>query len=138
MDWKFTVYVSSTGRSDVQDEVNRLNVEALERFAAAVRYLAITPKSEWNEPKAKKLTGYKELYEIRFIANNVQLRPIGYFGPEAYQFTILIWATHKQNVYKPSDAFGSSIRRKKAIHEKTAWIATLQIDGEDFPPDGEA
>ena len=131
--WRFRTYVSETGRGEVQKHIDALDVEAAEFFRAAVRWLAPMPASEWHEPKAKKLHGYKELYEIRFKANGVQQRPIGFFGPESNQFTILIWATHKQRVYKPAEALDTADRRRKAVVTKTAGSTPLQVDGEDFP-----
>lgn len=137
MSWKFRVYVSQTGRSDVQNAINRLTLEGVTAFQVAVKYLAIMPITEWHEPKAKKLKGYRELYEIRFKADRKQHRPIGYFGPGKDEFTILIYATHKQDIYDPSSALDSAEFRRKEIAGAKARTSPLEIDGENFPPDGE-
>lgn len=135
MGWQFLTYVSSTGRRDVQKTIDRLSTQAEERFLAELRWLFETPIGEWHEPRAKKLRGYDDLYEMRFVADKKQIRPIGYFGPSPNQFTILIWASHKQNVYTPQDALDSAERRRKEIRGGRGTVAPIQVAGEGFPPD---
>lgn len=134
MGWKFRTYVSQTGRSDVQNAIDSLREPVREHFAVRVRYLANTPRIDWRKPQAKKLQGVQDIYEIRFKAANKQYRPLGYFGPEGDQFTILIWATKKDHVYDPAEAIGSASRRRKDVVERWVNVAPLTIDGEEFPP----
>ena len=127
------VYESPTGRPDVQKDIDRLTVEGVERFAAAARWLSVTPTPGWHEPNAKKLKGYQKLYEMKFIADRVQQRPLGFFGPTPGVFSIVLWATHKQDVYKPSSALVTANKRIKDVCEGRAKVAPLKLDGEDFP-----
>lgn len=133
--WRFRTYVSPRGRNDVQDCVDALDVAAQVKFDVELKYLAVALPTEWHEPRARKLGGHEGLYEIRFKAGKVQQRPIGFFGPGSDEFTILVWATHKQNVYKPSKAFDTADARRKAVLEGTAGTAPLTIDGEEVPVD---
>lgn len=134
MSWKFRTFVSATGRKDVQADINRLGIDGLEGFKAQVKYLRVAPIAEWHEPHAKKLKGYDWLYEIRFKDTNRQVRAIGFFGLGPDEFTILISATHKGNVYKPHNAFDTAETRRKALLTGDASTASLEIDGEIFPP----
>ena len=135
MAWKFRTYKSSSGRNDVQDAVDGLRDDVLEHFLGRVRYLVNTPnKLDWHEPQAKKLKGVAEIYEIRFKANNVQYRPFGYFGPSEEDITILVWATKKDEKYKPANAIDTADTRREQVKDKSAESVALQIDGEDFPP----
>ncbi len=136
--WWFRVYVSPSGRSDVQDCLDALDVAGQVKFDVEVKYLAVALLSEWHEPRARKLSGYKGLYEIRFKAGKVQQRPIGFFGPGSDEFTILVWATHKQNVYKPPKALDTASARRKAVLEGAAGTSPLTIDGEEVPTDDES
>lgn len=135
--WKFKVHVSASGREDVQGEVNRYDDYSREHFSAAVRHLAVSSKNEWNEPHGKKLKGEDPLYEIRFKANRCATRAIGYFDDDGETFVITNICTHKHNVYKPHDAFGTAHKRRKQILDGTASTIPLQVDGENFPPDEE-
>lgn len=104
-------------------------------FQRQVVYLAGTAhRKDWDEPHALKLSGYVELYEIRFTNSHKATRALGFFGPEPGVFTITLVATHKQNVYTPRDALSTADRRRKAICEGNASAVPLQLDGEDFPP----
>lgn len=129
--WKFRVYVSHTGRCDVQDTVTGYDDYASAAFSRAVEHLAVTPLVQWDEPHCKKLKNEDPLYEIRFKANNRATRAIGYFqAPEV--FVILLICFHKGRVYSPPDAFKTCHRRIKQITIGNATTRPLQIDGEDF------
>lgn len=58
--WRFRTYVSPSGRNDVQDFVDALEVDAQVRFAVELKYLAVSPPPEWHEPRARKLRGHKQ------------------------------------------------------------------------------
>ena len=131
--WKFNVYSGSS--SGPQADIDRLSSWATEQFVARIRYLAETAKHDWNRPQAAKLKGYDDLYEIRFKANDVQVRPLGTFGPGPLDFTIVLWATKKGDDYKPRAALDTASKRCKQVREGKAAIAPLAIAGEDFSQD---
>lgn len=135
--WRFRTYVSASGRNDVQAYVDKLDVEAQVKFGVELKYLAISPAAEWHEPRARKMKDHEGLFEIRFKAGKVQQRPSGFFGPRPSEFTILVWAIHKQNVYKPAKALDTADVRRKAVLAGTARTSPLAFDGEDVPPDEE-
>ena len=128
--WSFKTYVGPSGKLDVQQDVDRQSEAWLEHFRARLKYLGASKAADWHTPHAKKLKGIEGIYEIRFKTSGVQQRPLGFFGPGSNQFTILILATHKDDVYKPSSAIDTATHRRKAIQGNQASIAPLQIDGE--------
>jgi hypothetical protein len=134
MSWKFRTYTSPAGRNDVQKAIAKARAAVITHFSVAVRYLANTPKIDWKEPDAKKLTGVKDIYEIRFKAEKKQYRPLGFFGPRPGEFTITVWATHKQNIYDPQNAIETAGKRRDEIIKGPANTSPLTIDGEEFPP----
>lgn len=131
--WTFNVYVSSAGSNALQKLINEADPAVAQYFKTRIRYLANTPKPDWKKPHARKLKGVKDLYEIRFEANHIQHRPLGFFGPGKKEFTILIWATHKQNIYEPAEAIKTADNRRGHIQNGTASCLPLKIDGEEFP-----
>ena len=131
--WKFKVYESPTGNKALQKRIDKLAAAVKEYFKARVRYLSNTGISDWKAPQAKKLKGVTGIYEIRFKANGVQHRPLGFFEPNADEFTILVWATHKQDIYDPNDAISTAEKRRNQIKTGSASCVPLQIDGEEFP-----
>ncbi len=131
--WGFKVYVSGVGNESVQKAIDSLDEAVIEHFKARVRYLKNTPIGDWKEPQAIKLSGVKNIYEIKFFANNVQYRPLGFFGPGAKEFTIVIWATHKQRIYEPHDAIKTASTRRDYIEKGKASSVPLKVNGEEFP-----
>ena len=137
--WRFMTYVTSSGRRDVQADIDRLDDTGLASFEAQVRYLAGTAfMKDWSTPQAKKLKGYEDLYEVRFKAHRRQGRAIGFHGPGAGQFTILILCDHKDNVYKPANALDTAADRHRRFAQGTATCVPLQLYGEEFPTPDEA
>ncbi|MBN9476156.1 MAG: hypothetical protein J0H72_19050 [Burkholderiales bacterium] len=86
-------------------------------FDVHMEYLCARQREEWRRPKAAKLTrpnGYNDFFEIRFMSDRVQQRPIGYFGPGQNTFTVLLWATEKGQLL-PRDWHGIATRRREEI-----------------------
>jgi len=96
-------------------------------------YLRDQPPEMWVVPHAKRLGGQvqrecKDIYEIRFKANGVQQRPLGYFSPGGGVFTIVLWATHKGRQWFRRDFCRIARSRWHAIQKGTAATAEVEID----------
>lgn len=135
MSWLFRTYVSASARNDVQKTVDGYDAYGRNKFERAVAHLAVSPKSQWDEPHGKKLKNEDPLYEIRYQAFNRQERALGFFDDEAGVFVIVLICHHKGRIYTPPDAFDKAHRRIAQIRNGTATTTPLQIFGEDFPPD---
>lgn len=133
--WRFNTYLSPTGRSDVQDAIDRYDDYGREYLHRQVAYLAVTGTADWTMPRALKLKGVKDLYEIRYKANRQQARALGFFGPNTGEFTITLICTHKDNVYKPPNAFQTATDRANSVKSGRASVIALRFDGEDFSTD---
>lgn len=133
--WCFKTYVSSSGRKEVQDEINQYDDYAREAFSRAVIHLAVSPQAQWHEPQAKKLKNEDPLYEIRYKANRCATRALGYFAKEEQIFIITNICTHKQGIYKPPNAFKTAHTRRHQVETCIASAVPLKINGEDFPAD---
>jgi hypothetical protein len=121
--WNFRVYVHSSGRCDVQATFDCGTDELRANTEVALGYLKSQPKQDWRRPKAGKLSkqgNFRDFYEIRFKAERVQQRPIGYFGPGAADFTILIWATEQGNALRPKTWYDTAMRCMTEIQEGKA------------------
>ncbi|WP_354676775.1 hypothetical protein [Cupriavidus plantarum] len=98
-----------------------------------MNYLRDQPPAMWRDPHAKKLSweyddDCKDIYEIRFKARSVQQRPMGYFGPQPGQFTIVIWVTHKGEQYDPRNFAHVAKQRWADVCEGRAAVAAIEID----------
>jgi hypothetical protein len=80
-----------------------------------LKILARLPKAQWHEGYFKKLSGSCEgLWEIRFEADNVQQRPLGFHIAES-EFVILYWAREKGDKFVPKKACEIALERKAEV-----------------------
>lgn len=100
---------------------------------ARLEFLRSQPPPMWVEPDAKKLSwttksACKDIYEIRFKANNVQQRPMGYFDTAGQRFVIVVWVTHKGSQYDPKNYCQVAQRRWRAIKDGVESTTEIEID----------
>lgn len=128
--WTINCYVSSSGKNEVQEVYDDGTDDLRAELEVALDYLTVRDRSEWRRPMAAKLSRcntFRDFFEIRCFANNVQQRPIGYFGPGANDFTILLWAIEKGNELIPLDWCKMADRRRKKLLAKTATTKKLEL-----------
>jgi hypothetical protein len=122
--WRFMAYISEAGTNLILKWYESLDEDAQADFDITLNILAGT--QDWRGLKQFKILSgkYVNLGEIRFVTNKVQYRPVGYFGPNTRQFTLLIGCSKKGRVYKPPDAFDTALKRlslfrqgRGSIHE---------------------
>ena len=66
-------------------------------------------------PYFTPLTGYSGICEIKFIVQNIQYRPLGCYGPEKNEFTILIGAREEGDRFNPRNAPKIALIRRKEV-----------------------
>ncbi len=120
-----------TGAGVATSVLHTLGEAARASFDMRLLYLRDQPPPMWRSPQAKRLSAEhdpqcKDIYEIRFKARRVEQRPLGYFGPGAGVFTIVLWATHKGSQWKPKDY--CRIAREKWLHLQQHGGRTRQIE----------
>ena len=104
-----------TGVSDVSATYDKGSAQKRSRFLSRLKILASLPLEEWNENYRKVLHGSCDgLEELRFEADNVQQRPLGYRSG-GNEFTIVFWAIEKDNKFVPVSACKTALDRKKLI-----------------------
>jgi len=126
-------YVSSSGKNEVQATYDSGTEELKAGLEVALAYLKVRDRQVWIRPHAHKMSKcieFRDFFEIRFRAENLQQRPIGYFGPGLNDFTILIWATEKGNKLKPENWCEKANRRRKEILNGEAKAKCLQLKGD--------
>lgn len=125
--WHFRYYVAADGSSDIVDAYKRGGAALQARFLSRLREIAQLPHEEWRD-RCKMLSGEcSGLSEIRFKANGVQQRPLGYRSG-INQYTILFWAEERGAKWVPRDACARAIERKTSVRDGKCrtdelWIA---------------
>ena len=121
------------GRNDAQETYDSGTDELKAGLEVALAYLQVRDRQDWRRPHAHKMSKcneFRDFFEIRFSANNLQQRPIGYFGPKEGDFTILIWATEKGNKLKPEKWCEKANRRRNEIINNKAKAIILTLEGD--------
>lgn len=112
--WRFMDYYSEAGNNLIEKWYNdELNEDAQADFDTTLNHLAGT--QNWRGLKEFRFLSvgkYKGLGEIRFKTSNVHYRPVGFFGPDQSQFTLLVGCKKKGKVYDPPDAFDLAVSRR--------------------------
>lgn len=110
--WSFRCYISPSGTDETRRWHNEQSKQVRAKFLQRLTTLAQLPFEEWREPLYKNLHGdCAGLGEIRFKANNVQHRPLGFRSGER-EFTILFCAIEKSNRFNPRNACEIALNRK--------------------------
>jgi len=102
-------------KSDVRETFQNGTARLKARTLSRLKILAGLPRAQWHEGYFKKLSGPCEgLWEIRFEADNVQQRPLGFHIAES-EFVILFWAREKGDKFVPKKACEIALKRKAEI-----------------------
>jgi hypothetical protein len=98
------------------------------RFLSRIKALAFLPRDEWHNGYFKSLSGPCDgISEIRFLADRVQQRPLGFHFSNT-EFVILFWAREKGGKFVPLSACEKAQNRKQDIlsgksNRNALWLA---------------
>jgi hypothetical protein len=103
--WTLRVYLDDSRRDVVKEWYDTQSGPVQAAFNTRLEYLLQRPSHEWKMPHFRLLHGEcAGLGEVRFKADKVQHRPIGFFGPLRSEFTLLLCAIEKGSKFKPRNA----------------------------------
>jgi hypothetical protein len=128
--WRIMKFVSDSGRDRIEEWLEKtvpighrkgLRIE-LETILRHLRFL----KAElWGRPQAEQLQGNYCHGTLELIVDweNVPYRPLGCFGPEPDQFTLLIGARKDRKrkgkvQWDPENAIQSAVDRRAVLDEQ--------------------
>jgi hypothetical protein len=73
-------------------------------------------------PYFKKVQGYDDLLELRVEINKIQYRPLGGYGPNAGEFTLVLGAIEHNDHLRPSNAFATAAGYVASVKAKTCKV----------------
>jgi hypothetical protein len=125
--WRFMDYCSEAGNDLIEEWYLDQDAEVRADFDVTLRNLAGT--HDWHGLNEFKMLHGKQggFGEIRFKTRNVQYRPIGRFGPNKREFTLLVGCHKKQRVYEPPDALDLAVKRWNLYTQGRASIRERSI-----------
>lgn len=110
-EWSFKVFKKDNGDT-MMDEWD-IPEDAKAEIDVRISLMKATKK--WVRPQFDKLVGHKHIHEIRIKHNRVEYRPLGYFGPHRWFFTLLIGARERDNKLVPKNAASLAEDRRQLI-----------------------
>lgn len=111
--WKLKVFISINGVCDFEKWLAKQLPEDRAKIDIFLNRLLITEL--WSRKHVRPLTGYSKINEIVIKGKNIQLRPLGCFGPNRKEFTILLGAEERGNHFVPKDALIRAEERQKLV-----------------------
>lgn len=125
-EWMFMVIAPQRGGvNEFAKWLNTLPKKASAKIRIRLKYLEAV--KIWKKYLVTKLSGHKNLYEIRIVCNNIQYRPIGCKGPKEGEFTILVGAIERGGKFEPKKALVIANNRSKLINKK-GYIIEYEYD----------
>src|SRR5882724_5141584 len=111
-EWMFRDYLRANGANEINSWIDSLPKSA----QAKIDYILLVLRGSRNWPPqyVSAYVDWDDIYEIRVVANGVQYRPLGCYGPERREFTLLIGAVEKGGKL-PRAALEAAVQRRKII-----------------------
>lgn len=94
--WTFYDFIDSRGVNLIRQWLDSLPDKASAKIDARIIFMRAVPV--WPEQYVSSLNGWPELVELRVVSAGNQYRPLGFYGPERHEFTIVIGATEKRKL----------------------------------------
>ena len=114
--WTVKGYEVSSSMSVIDDWMSQATDRAKGKLDARLRYLVSRLPTDWDDKYAHQLSGKCDgLFEIRFEADGIAYRPLCFFGPHRFEFTVVIHAVEHNDKLKPADACQTGLKRKSEI-----------------------
>lgn len=118
--WDFKVFVSNRGDKEFDLWLNGQPKGAKAKIRKIMTYLEIT--SIWGRPYAAKRKDADDIWEIIAGFDNIQYRPLGCFGPNRHEFTLLIGAKEKGGRLDPLDAVEIAKKRRVLVFQDRRYV----------------
>jgi hypothetical protein len=110
--WTIYDYVGADGNNEIRAWIDSLPIAAQVKIDTIIRHLEA--KVIWPPQYVSDRKDCAEIYELRIVSSGVQYRPLGYFGPQRREFTILLGAVEKGGELEPR-AFCIIATRRRGI-----------------------
>ena len=91
--WTFYDFREERGVNTIRQWLDSLPAKAASKINTRLLYMMAVPF--WPEQYVSSFVGWPELVELRVVHSGVQYRPIGFYGPERREFTLVLGTVEK-------------------------------------------
>lgn len=112
--WTIKTFITTSGKNVIKKWLKNQPIEAQAYINSRLRYLET--QKIWNHrPYSAKRKGSNHIYEVIITRNKVQYRPLGFFGANLDEFTLLVGAKERDWKLEPIDADEIAEKRRELI-----------------------
>lgn len=117
--WTFKCFLNASGRDLIDEWYSAQDGKARAAFDAVLEILASLPKKDWRRPQWALLSGdtCKDLSEVRIKPDRRRLRLVGYFGPEEYEYILLVGFQKQRDSDTNKACILANTRKREMIHD---------------------
>ena len=130
--WRFFDFLNRSGRNEFHEWLEAQGPVVKQRVNALIRNLEKLDRVFRRDDKVgllrKPPCNGEKLIELIIKVKKVQYRPIGWYGPENREVTLLRGATEKDNELIPRGACDTAIARKKEVINDRGRICEHRFD----------
>jgi len=112
--WTIFDYLAENGQNEIRAWIDSLPKKAQVKIDTILRHLEATPV--WSPQYISDREDCDGIYELRIVSGGVQYRPLGYFGPQRREFTLLMGAIEKGGRLEPRDFCDVAQRRREIVN----------------------
>jgi Phage derived protein Gp49-like (DUF891) len=123
--WTFYDFREERGVNTIRRWLNGLPPKAAAKINTRLLYMMA--RSVWPEQYVSFLVGWPGLVEIRVVHGGVQYRPLGFYGPARWEFTIVLGAVEKGSI-PTRDLETADVNRKLVIATGRSRICEHEFD----------
>src|SRR6266404_640307 len=91
--WTFYDFCDARGVNLIRGWLDGLPPKASAKIDARILFMMAVPV--WPEQYVSSLTGWPGLLELRVVLDGIQYRPLGFYGPERHEFTLVLGSREK-------------------------------------------
>jgi hypothetical protein len=123
--WRFYDFVEVRGVNPVRQWLDSLPAKASAKINTRLLFMMAIPI--WPEQYVSSLVGWPELVELRLVHSGVQYRPLGFYGPDRREFT-LVFGTVEKGVIPAQVLEAADANRKLIIATGRSRICEHRFD----------
>lgn len=109
--WTFYDLLEERGVNTIREWLDGLPAKAAAKINTRLLYMMAIPV--WPEQYVSSFVGWPQLVELRIVHAGVQYRPIGFFGPERREFTLVLGTIEKGII--PSRVLETADAKQKLV-----------------------
>ena len=119
--WRYRCYVSKNGKDEIRAWYERQSKECRRKFLERAQALRGLPDDEWRLPLFRWLRGDgRGIGEVRFKADGVQQRILGFRGEPPDLFTFIFPAKEKSDQFIPRNTIEIAQQIKAIVEAEKA------------------